>query len=92
MNRESRAVLVHKWVRELALHLGRSEAELLERGLDAADFKGEVSLGFEDGSRVYFRYAFCVRSEADPEQVAVFTEHCGYHEFFAGPDDELTLK
>jgi hypothetical protein len=92
MNRESRSAFVRKWVRELALQLGRGESELLEHGLDAGDFKGEVSLDFVDGSRVYFRYAFSVRSEADPEQVAIFTEHCGYHEFFAGPDDELMLK
>lgn len=90
MNRESRVAFVRKWIRELSQYLGRSEAELVEHGLDAGDFKGEVSLRFEDGSRVEFRYAFYVRSEADPEQIAIFTEHVGYHEFFVGPDDELT--
>jgi hypothetical protein len=40
----------------------------------------DVVLEFEDGSTARFRYAFY---EVDEErrEIAVFTEHCGYHVF-----------
>ncbi len=41
---------------------------------------GAVRLHFEDGSTATFRYAFYVVDEARHE-IAVFTEHCGYHVF-----------
>lgn len=37
-----------------------------------------VRLGFPDGSFAFFRYAFHLRDDAGDE-VAVFTEHCGYY-------------
>ncbi|MGI4885647.1 MAG: hypothetical protein ACRYFR_11870 [Janthinobacterium lividum] len=50
--------------------------------LSASEFPSEttVSIQFEDGSHVKFRHAFVIEA---PEfrEVAVFTEHCGYHLF-----------
>lgn len=50
--------------------------------LSASEFPSEttVSIQFEDDSRVEFKYAFTIEA---PEfrEVAVFTEHCGYHLF-----------
>ena len=49
--------------------------------LSAYDFADEdVQLRFEDGSGATFRYAFCAIDEGRNE-IAVFTEHCGYHVF-----------
>ncbi len=39
-----------------------------------------VRLRFEDGSEASFNYAFFVEDRARKE-LAVFTEHCGYHVF-----------
>lgn len=49
--------------------------------LSASDFpRTVVHLRFEDGSEATFRYAFFVEDPAQKE-LAVFTEHCGYHVF-----------
>ena len=50
--------------------------------LSASDFPSEttVSIRFEDDSHVEFRYAFVIEAP-DFREVAVFTEHCGYHIF-----------
>jgi hypothetical protein len=43
-----------------------------------------VRLTFADGSTVFFMYAFALTDEK-AEEIAVFTEHCGYH-IFPMPD------
>ena len=48
-----------------------------------------VRLAFPDGSYAFFRYAFYLRA-ADRREVAVFTEHCGYH-FFPAVDLEVEV-
>ena len=48
-----------------------------------------VRLGFPDGSYALFLYAIFLRDEALNE-VAVFTEHCGYH-FFPATELEAEL-
>ena len=50
--------------------------------LSASEFPSEttVSIRFEDGSNVEFKYAFVIEAP-DFDEVAVFTEHCGYHVF-----------
>lgn len=49
--------------------------------LSAYDFDGSVVLvDFEDGSSVRFNYAFYAIN-AEHEELAVFTEHCGYYVF-----------
>lgn len=48
--------------------------------LSATDFTNNLKLTFEDGSNAFFIYAFYLVDEPMKE-VAVFTEHCGYHVF-----------
>ena len=50
--------------------------------LITSEFPSEttVSIRFEDGSHVEFRYAFVIEA-LEFREVAVFTEHCGYHLF-----------
>ncbi len=62
-----------------------------DRGnLRAYDFppNRSVRLAFPDGSLALFRHAFYLRNDAATE-VAVFTEHCGYHYF---PAAELEVE
>jgi hypothetical protein len=50
--------------------------------LSAGDFPPDqsVMIRFPDGSQVHFRCALAMTDESVGE-VAVFTEHCGYHVF-----------
>ena len=59
--------------------------------LSAGDFPTgqSVIIRFPDGSQVLFRHAFAIPDEAGRE-VAVFTDHCGYHVFPLG-DAELEV-
>jgi hypothetical protein len=76
------AGIAGEWAEELSCALERSIDDIRENGLSARDFPGEYDLciDFADGSRVEFKYAFYVVREAS-RQIAVFTEHCGYHLF-----------
>ena len=60
--------------------------------LSASEFPSEtaVNIQFEDGSYVEFKYAFAIEA---PEfrEVAVFTEHCGYHVFPLYDELELSI-
>ncbi len=53
--------------------------------LSASDFPSDrsVHLVFPDGSTCLFRYAFYVADD-ERRELAVFTEHCGYHVFPIG--------
>ena len=72
---------------------------LRERGrgdcdrLSAADFPCDqcIAIRFPDGSHVLFRYAFALTDSASGE-VAVFTEHCGYHVFPLGDAEVEVLR
>lgn len=61
--------------------------------LSTSEFPSDttVSIQFEDDSHVEFRYAFVIEA---PEfrEVAVFTEHCGYHLFPLYDGLELTIN
>lgn len=46
----------------------------------ASDFVTGLCLRFEDGSSALFKHAFCLKDE-ERDEIAVFTEHCGYHIF-----------
>ncbi len=48
----------------------------------AEDFSAKIQLHFGDGSYAFFDYAFAVL-DVSRQEVAVFTEHCGYHIFSA---------
>lgn len=39
-----------------------------------------VHIEFEDDSKIEFRYAFAIEAP-ELKEIAVFTEHCGYHLF-----------
>jgi hypothetical protein len=54
------------------------------RPLDVKDFgQTQVTLRFVDGSIAFFEYAFFAVDDERGE-LAVFTEHCGYHVFRLG--------
>ena len=55
--------------------------------LSAEEFQHHLKLTFEDGSFIFFHDAFYLRDEALKE-MAVFTEHCGYH-IFPSPGTEV---
>jgi len=74
-------VIPDDWKPRLRAYLRAQCGEDRDR-LSADDFPAgqSVVIRFPDGSQVLFRYAFAVPDEAGRE-VAVFTEHCGYHVF-----------
>ncbi|ELI5391752.1 hypothetical protein RRJ89_004358 [Vibrio parahaemolyticus] len=76
-----RKELVVNWAQILSEKLGRSAYELSLNGLTCADFPPDsIEIIFEDDSYCKFNYAFAVINEPRQE-VAIFTEHCGYHVF-----------
>ena len=74
--------VVRDWAPELTKKLGRSEAELLSRGLGASDFSPakSVEIRFPHGLTHRFSFAFAVVRPHTGE-AAVFSEHAGYVEF-----------
>jgi hypothetical protein len=72
--------LPKRWAERLKAHL--REAREPERGhLSATDFSNQsLKINFQDGSSAFFRYAFYLL-DRELNEVAVFTEHCGYHIF-----------
>lgn len=64
------------WIRRYALEKSNGKYETLR----AYDFSGSLTVQFIDGSVVKFKGAFCAEDQ-EKEELAVFTEHCGYHIF-----------
>lgn len=62
-------------------------------GLTAGDFPAgqAVIIRFPDGSYAHFRHAFAIM-DASAGEVAVFTEHCGYHVFPSGDAEVEALR
>lgn len=85
--------ILENWKSKLSKRLGRSEEVIFEDNLLATDFSDAgVHIHFEDGTDLTFRRAFYLgETPADGgiHRVVVFTEHCGYHEFWIGPDDRI---
>lgn len=85
--------ILENWKTKLSQRLGRTEEVILEDSLSATDFsENGVRIQFEDGTDLNFRRAFYVGdtpSDGSIHRVAVFTEHCGYHEFWIGPNDRI---
>ena len=50
------------------------------RDLTAVNFRHNVHLQMPDGSSAFFRHAFYL-IDRDLNEIAVFTDHCGYHYF-----------
>lgn len=73
-----------KWLNYLPAHWQENVTEYLARPeaqydqISAADFINDLQIKFEDDSNAFFRYAFYLADDKAKE-VAVFTEHCGYH-------------
>jgi len=85
---------------QLSRKLGRSAKKIIADDLACPDFGVDsVRVNLDDGSHCDFNYAFHL---VDTTRciIAVFTEHCGYHQFplpyttidilpnFPSPDDE----
>ena len=71
-----RLTVILPFIKELSKKLKKDEKEITENGLEFQDFNGEVLLTYEDGSCIHYRNAFMLSNK---EEIAVFTEHCGYH-------------
>ena len=78
------------------MKLGRSAEDIVENNLRATDFSDEsVLIQYEDDSLLKFERAFYLgETPADGaiHRVAVFTEHCGYHEFWIGPGSRISAN
>lgn len=74
-----------RWQTKFAAYLsGKGRTQL-----GAGDFPNSgLRICFPDESEARFRYAFAIRDDEWGE-VAVFTEHCGYHVF---PGIETTVE
>lgn len=85
--------LLENWQTALSNRLGRSANDILDGNLFQADFPdAAVHIRFKDGSDLRFRRAFYVGetpTDGAIHRVAVFTEHCGYHEFWLGPGHRI---
>ena len=82
--------VLQRWLVHLQSHTKRPYRDISADGLMSSDFSNQtVTLRFEDGSTASFRRAFFLTDEARPGIVAIFTEHCGYHEFLLTADDKL---
>lgn len=74
--------LPQRWATKLKVYL-REEIGADKDTLSATDFPYNLKIDFEDGSSAFFRYAFYLLDN-EAHEVAVFTEHCGYHIFPLG--------
>ena len=86
--------MLENWQVALSKKLGRPAAEIVEHNLLPTDFpKTSVLVQFNDGSRLMFRRAFFVgekAADAVSSRMAIFSEYCGYHEFWLGPKDQIS--
>lgn len=74
--------IIMEWANELSVKLNRPPDQILQTGLVTNDFSSSdgLKLIFPDESYAQFQWAFFVTNSLRRE-VAVFTEHCGYHVF-----------
>jgi hypothetical protein len=90
------ARMLENWQTALSKRLGRTAEDILENNLLATDFSDDsVRVQFEDGTNLNFRCAFYVGETPDDgaiHWVAVFTEHCGYHEFWIDPASRISAS
>jgi hypothetical protein len=72
--------LPERWAKRLEEYLCK-ERNLDRDHLSATDFGNNyLKINFEDGSIAFFQFAFYLLDQ-ESNEVAVFTEHCGYHIF-----------
>jgi hypothetical protein len=86
--------ILENWQKPLAEKLGRSAEDIVENSLLETDFSDEsVRIQFADGSDLKFERVFYLgetSSDGSIHRVAVFTEHCGFHEFWIGPGNRIS--
>jgi hypothetical protein len=76
-----------KWIENYTKEASNGKWDRLRAG----DFSGSVKIRFPDGSFVLFENAFYAIDESRDE-LAVFTEHCGYHVFSLSEDLEYSYN
>lgn len=89
--------MLENWRTALSERLGRPADAIFEDGLLATDFSDAgVKVYFEDGTDLVFQRAFYLGEAPTTtdgtyvsHRVAVFSEHCGYHEYWLGPNDRI---
>lgn len=64
------------WIKDYSIRISEGTRDRLS----AEDFNGSVKIKHSDGTFLFFEYAFYAINE-DAKEIAVFTEHCGYHIF-----------
>lgn len=79
MNRNRKKNLPLIWQEKLKSHLLEIGSKYEE--ISANDFEHNLKITFEDNSYAFFYFAFYIIDE-NLKEVAVFTEHCGYHVFY----------
>lgn len=73
------------WKLILDKHISKSQEDSLLSGI-SFPING-VLLIHEDGTFLYFKYAFYLVDKSVPNEVCIFTEHNGYHVFPFYPED-----
>jgi hypothetical protein len=68
-----------RWAEKLETYL-RDNGIADRNHLLATDFRHHLKINLDDGSFVFFNYAFYLL-DRELNEVGVFTEHCGYHVF-----------
>lgn len=74
----NQADLPERWKIKLSEYLIATKSKY--RSLGAESFVNNLKIEFSDGSNSYFNFAFYL-TDKEENEVAVFTEHCGYHIF-----------
>lgn len=82
--------LPERWKERLKVYIKETLKEDRDV-LSAYDFHYSVRILFEDKSSAFFNFAFFINDEKLKE-VALFTEHCGYHIFTFGSADFYLLE
>jgi hypothetical protein len=73
--------LPQKWKDRIEIYVKENGSKYKQ--LSAYDFSlnQNIKITFDDGSYAFFKYAF-YWTDDEAKEVAVFTEHCGYHIFY----------
>lgn len=71
--------LPKRWKTKLEDHIRQEFGENRDK-LATGDFQQNLKITFADGSYSFFYFAFYILDQ-QANEVAVFTEHCGYHIF-----------
>lgn len=87
MIHEQRLPYLKAFLYQLTEYTQRSEEDILSLGLSVYDFVHDVSIKFEDGSKMNLKNSFFVEDELS---FGIFTEHCGYYIFHK--DQILKIK